>query len=325
MTECLKEETIQAYLDGELTTDAEAAVLTHLNGCLSCADIAREIERAATLINRAFDDELPEDIPSLSLRMRLDDALAQKTPGFADSFRRRLYNLASDRFKFGDLSPLRLGLAVAVVIVVVILAGLANNFWRSSTVEQKLVRQKDAPNPVPSQVQEQRQEPDNSRNRPKRGDRRDQLAYRIRPKSIQPGFVEKSEPVRAVSNIGYIKSAGNKTFRNPETSEHLMQTQLLLRSFRNSSIDAVDAAFDLGYEKRLSRELLSKNRLFRRSAESKKDSQAKDLLSQIEPLLLDIANLPDQPSQDEVRMIKDLMREQKIIATLQIYTARAGF
>jgi hypothetical protein len=101
-----------------------------------------------------------------------------------------------------------------------------------------------------------------------------------------------------------------------------MLTQLLLRSFRNTPSEEGAADIDLAYEKRLSRELLSKNRLLRRSAENKEDSRAEELLNHIEPLLLDIANLPDKPTQDEVRSVKELIREQKIIATLQIYSAR---
>lgn len=101
-----------------------------------------------------------------------------------------------------------------------------------------------------------------------------------------------------------------------------MRTQLLLRSFRNAPIEEAADAFDLAYERRLSRELLSKNRLLRRCAENREDSQAEELLSHIEPILLDIANLPDKPSQYEVRSVKELIREQKIIATLQIYSER---
>src|SRR5262245_37062593 len=335
MTVCLNEETIQAYIDDELAADAAAAVLMHLNGCTICAATAREIERAAILINSAFDDALPENVPSVNLRARLEDTLAQTVrPAVAGhSFGRHLYNFVCVRLRFSELSPLRLGLAVAVVIVAVILAGgLARNIWSTSEQKKDIVRKSDVPLPTPTpplqdQVHEQRPELayGGKHNRPKHVYRRDQFAHSIKPKTTLPESVEKIEQPKTISIARYSKPVGNRTLRNPETNEHLRQTQLLLRSFRNTSIGETETAFDLTYEKRLSRELLSKNRLFRRSAENKEDSQAKELLNQLEPLLLDIANLPDKPTQDEVLLIKELMREQKIIATLQIYTARTGF
>ena len=335
MTVCLNEETIQAYIDGELAADGAAAVLMHLNGCTICAATACEVERAAILINSVFDDELPENVPSVNLRARLEDTLAQTVrPAVAGhSFGRHIYNLVSVRLRLSELSPLRLGLAVTVVIVAVILAGgLARNFWSTSEQKKDMVRKRDVPlptltPPIQDQVHKQRPELANSgnRNMPKRVPRRDQLAHSIKPKATLPEAVGKIEPLKTISIARYSKLVGNRTLRNPETNEHLRQTQLLLRSFRNTSIGEAEAAFDLTYEKRLSRELLSKNKLFRRSAENKEDSQTKELLNQLEPLLLDIANLPDKPSQDEVLLIKELIREQKIIATLQIYTARAGF
>jgi hypothetical protein len=328
MTVCLNEEIIQAYLDRELAADAAAAVLKHLNRCMSCAAIAQDLEEAAALINRAFDEELSGIGPNVNLRARLEDALAQtKTPAVAGhSFMRELLNLVPVRLKAGELSPFRLGLAVAVLIFTAILAGgLASNFWRSTTTEQnrEMVQQDDPPVPVPTspvqhQVKEQRPElADSGRyNQHRTG----QIAHRIKPEPARPKFLE-----TAISTMRHTKPLRKTTLQILETSEHLRQTQLLLRSFRNTSIDESDDAFDLAYEKQLSRELLSKNRLFRRRAENKEDSQATELLTQIEPLLLDIANLPEKASQDDVHLIKELMREQKIIATLQIYTARAGY
>ncbi|HEV2664942.1 MAG TPA: hypothetical protein VG324_08525, partial [Blastocatellia bacterium] len=160
------------------------------------------------------------------------------------------------------------------------------------------------------------------RKEPKRVRRADYVAHRIKPEPTWIEPVERIDPAPTISMARRAKPHGNLTLRNLETSEHLMRTQLLLRSFRNTPIEKGAAAFDLAYEKRLSRELLSKNRLLRRTAENKEDSRAEELLSHIEPLLLDIANLSDTPSQDEVRSVKELIREQKIIATLQIYSAK---
>ena len=344
MAACLNEETLQAYFDGELAPDAAAAVITHLTGCAACADYARELESALILIENAFDDELPESVPTASLRARTEEAVVATASSAAPSssaglfFRRHLLNSLTARLQVMDLFPRRLGLAAAIVIVAIVLAGgLASRLWRSITSEPKkdVVQRGDINTPgrtSPDQpkAQEQRPEPPkppklvdrDKRKEPKRARRADHVAHRIRPEPTRLDPVERVEPAPTISTVRRARTLGNTTLRNSETNEHLRQTQLLLRSFRNAPIEEGAAAFDLAYEKRLSRELLSKNRLLRRSAENKEDSQAEELLNHIEPLLLDIANLPDKPSQNEVRSVKELIREQKIIATLQIYSAR---
>ena len=97
---------------------------------------------------------------------------------------------------------------------------------------------------------------------------------------------------------------------------------MLLRSFRNSEEEAFS---EVAYERQLSRELLGRNRLLRRSAGPKENTQAEELLNRVEPLLLDIANLPEKAAPAEVRLVKELIHEQKIIATLQLYAGRHGY
>jgi anti-sigma factor RsiW len=337
MSLCLNEETLQAYFDGEIAPDAAVAVVTHLTSCPDCADRALEVELALVLIENAFDDELPESVPTANLRARIEDALVERSSSAAPSpsavlFFRRLLDSLAARVQTIDLFPRRLGLAAAIVVVAIVLAaGLAVRLWRSATPKNDVVQQgganapsrisPDRPKPLEQRALEQRADGDKPEE-PRRARRDDRVAYGIKPK---PGRIEpadRTEPSPAISIARRSKPSRNATLRNPETSEHLMLTQLLLRSFRNAPSEEGAADIDLAYEKRLSRELLSKNRLLRRSAENKEDSRAEELLSHIEPLLLDIANLPDKPTQDEVRSVKELIREQKIIATLQIYSAR---
>ena len=109
-----------------------------------------------------------------------------------------------------------------------------------------------------------------------------------------------------------------------EVAGHVDQAELLMRSFRNIKPSEEQTAVDVSYEKQLSKELLARNRRLRRSAENRRNLAVGDLLGDIEPLLLDIANLPDSPTQDDVRSIKDLIQRQEVVAMLQFYSAKAA-
>jgi hypothetical protein len=110
-------------------------------------------------------------------------------------------------------------------------------------------------------------------------------------------------------------------FIDVETARHIERSQLLLRSFRNTRDSGSQPDPDLSYEKQRSRGLLYKNILLRRDAEAKGNMPAEELLGSLEPFLLDIANLPDRPSNGDVRSIKERMQKKEIVSALQIYSA----
>jgi hypothetical protein len=103
---------------------------------------------------------------------------------------------------------------------------------------------------------------------------------------------------------------------DPETSRHVERVQLLLRSFRNSQL--VGNQSELAFEKKLSRDLLSQNTFLRRNAEVAGDVSTAELLSNVEPLLLDIANMDQRPSSDDVSLIRDRIEKKEIVAALQV-------
>lgn len=110
-------------------------------------------------------------------------------------------------------------------------------------------------------------------------------------------------------------------FIDVETARHIERAQLLLRSFRNTRDSGPQPDANLSYDRQGSRELLSKNVLLRRDAEAKGNLPVEELLGSLEPFLLDIANLPDKPSNNDVRSIKERMQKKEIVSALQIYSA----
>jgi hypothetical protein len=103
------------------------------------------------------------------------------------------------------------------------------------------------------------------------------------------------------------------------TADHVAQAENLLRSVRNLQVSDDDDEVDVAYEKAESRRLLNENVVLRRDAEMAGKYPAKRLLGELEPFLIDIANLPDKTTPTDLRAIKDRVQKTEIVAALRGY------
>jgi hypothetical protein len=102
------------------------------------------------------------------------------------------------------------------------------------------------------------------------------------------------------------------------TAIHFQKSELLLRSFRNVRLSATGSSTEISYEKKRAQQLVYQNMILRREADAAGDVQIASLLENLEPILIDIANLPDKPRQTDVRVIKDRVERKNIVALLQV-------
>ena len=139
---------------------------------------------------------------------------------------------------------------------------------------------------------------------------------RIKPikKPVTP--VVRDNPGVLSSDLAYLDPD------DQDTVNHLEQTQNLLRSIRNVTVSDGDEEIDVTYDKALSQRLLNDNVVLRRDAEMKAKFPTKTLLADLEPLLIDIANLPDHARPEEVRAIKERVDKTEIVAALIEYRDR---
>jgi hypothetical protein len=138
---------------------------------------------------------------------------------------------------------------------------------------------------------------------------------RIRKPIVKP-VPKRDNPGVLSSDLAYLDLDEQDTFK------HLEQTQNLLRSIRNVTVTDGDEEIDVTYDKALSQRLLNENVVLRRDAEMKAKYPTKTLLADLEPLLIDIANLPDHARPEEVRAIKERVDKTEIVAALIEYRDR---
>jgi hypothetical protein len=76
MRECLDEEILQSYFDGELSNEHLESVASHLVSCIKCAGAARELEGEIALLSNALAAEFDGAVPTERIRHRIDVAVA---------------------------------------------------------------------------------------------------------------------------------------------------------------------------------------------------------------------------------------------------------
>jgi hypothetical protein len=284
MSDCLSDETLQAWLDGELRREKADAVQLHVTTCASCAANAKSARQALSLADDGWEDALPMTIPEVQLRDRIDEAMAgtmeTELPGRSNP-------------------ALHWGLAAAAVVLafgLMFLMRSSPQITSPSVPPEKVA-------PLPSDDSPPKAPVAVAANKPDSADR-----------STKQESLSREVPVRPA------RPAVRGNTARAETRRHLEQSQQLLHSIRNTEVETADWAYEL----QLSRKLLNRNRLLRRSAALKEDAMAERLLVHLEPILIDIANLTEQPVPDEIASIKALIQDQSIIPELRLYAARAG-
>ena len=294
--------------------DEKSRLIRELNGCESCQNLYRSMSETLTVFDQLAEAALPEEAYWSAYDKRLRARLSEQDPTRPSAFAALFERVSLARF------PLPLRIAIACLLLA---AGLWLAFNQIKTTSP----------PVPVVVSND--EPASEQKEFVEKDKRPETAV---PKLAQTAA---SKPRRATRDAARERKAdttldlardadasdrreASADYLNFEVAGHIEQAELLMRSFRNIKPSQEQAPVDVSYEKQLSKELLAKNRRLRRSAENRRNLVVGDLLTEIEPLLLDIANLPDSPTQNDVRSIKDMIQRQEVVAALQFYSAKAS-
>jgi hypothetical protein len=301
MCECT--EKISLLVDGELSAHDAKEVERHLLNCAECQQA-----RADFLSVRSELSAFRSNGPQVALRNELAKILAAGSSQLPVAPRRRSF-----AWRFGPVA--------AFATLVIASAVIALIFVRSSNQQQPVgsyVAAKPSPQPVangaepkPSPEPEESPKKDAQKDQPKEHKNAPGAPSR-RPVPVptpRPGeqFALNSEPVGP---------ADAQTM----TVTHFEKSEVLLRSFRNVRIESGSVA-EVKYEKKRAQQLVYQNMILRREADASGDVQSATLLENLEPILLDIANLPEKPTENDVQVIKDRVERKNIVPLLQVNSA----
>ena len=282
-------ELLEEYLDGELEPQAQAQVGEHLIVCADCSASFAELTAEEQLFAR-YDREL--EVPPFLWTRIAAHTVAE------NNYSPKGWALFLVRPLAGVIAVLLLGLALGMVYV------MSRHPEPNKTVA-------DSNTPAPSKPENK--EPQVAGPKPEFVATHPKQRPRIRPAT---NHVPADQSDVLSSDLAYLD------VDEQDTARHIEQTQNLLRSIRNVPISDNDEEIDVTYDKALSRRLLNENVVLRRDAEMKAKFPTKTLLADLEPFLLDIANLPDHARAEDVRVIKERVQKTEIVAALLDYQDR---
>lgn len=324
---CKFTELVSYFVDGELSPIEEQNVRRHLAECRECKQA-----HADFLQLRGQISAYAPGIPEVDTREVLHRILSGPRP---ERSRRREPSPFVGRLSWGSGSAA----AVAAILIVGFVA-LALLFYRTSNRQiagekTKVITSPPATTPTgppapsltrndasPQRITSEavvKSEP-----RERQNLRRGVLDKGTKPGGARP--LTPREPMvpneSVATNKGNEGNEGEVVIRPADaatlTAQHLEQSELLLRSFRNVRLAEAGEVAEIGYEKRRAQQLVYQNILLRREADASGDIEVATLLDSLEPILLDIANLPDRPMDGDVQTIKDRLKRKNLVALLQV-------
>lgn len=309
---CSFTEQVSLLIDGELSPGEASQVERHVGTCSECQaaradflNLRREIADYHVALDPRAQEQVLADI--LAGRSRTATPLTIKP-----SWRERL--VAS----FGVPS---FATAMATACALLLIAGVVGvAIYRNAHRSEPTIAQ--APptvSPVPQTSSAKPPEPEQQAQVTDRDQQPSPKREVIQTASNppRPSLERGPRPEPAANYVAVNATAERVTSADAETltAQHVEQASLLLRTFRNTR---PGANADISYEKRRARELLYQNMMLRREAANSGNVQVANLLDSLEPVLIDMANMPARPSRDQVQTLNQRMERKNLVPLLQI-------
>jgi hypothetical protein len=292
------------YIDGEAGERNNDQVREHLMKCESCS-VEFEALTAESELYQRYDRDLqisPAIWNGIAARIATQTE-AKSKPSFTEWFA-GLFAIPSLKFAMP---------AVALVAIALVL-GVA--YWRTrqpAAPPDQIAKSNNVTPPAPIKIG-----PD----QPAKTTQPDAVtATDKRPDEVLVANIKRPEGIKKHREDGGVlfTDAAYTDVEDRDTATHLRQAQDLLVSIRNIQFSDDDQEVDVTYEKAESRRLLNENVVLRRDAEMSGKFPAKSVLGSLEPFLIDIANLPEKATPNDVRQIKDRVQKTEIVAELRGY------
>ncbi|HKS10487.1 MAG TPA: zf-HC2 domain-containing protein [Pyrinomonadaceae bacterium] len=284
-------EKISSLIDGELPAAEAREVERHLVTCSQCEEARADFLSLRSQIS-SFEVSLPGEVQNRALAK----ILAKRGASGAK---------VTWGWNWGYAA-----VALASIAIVALIIGLNFNQKPPEVATQINPVPASSPDAKPSPTTEPQQKPESPQQQPTPKPRRPAPVrepkpgeqFAVIPKDVQPIAPERTRPADAQTM----------------TALHFEKAETLLRAFRNVQLDEPGAADEVRYERKRAKQLVYQNMLLRREADASGDVQVASLLDSLEPILLDIANLPDKPDNDKVRVIRERVSRKNIVALLQV-------
>ncbi len=348
------QEKLEAYYDGELPARGASSLSAHLAICADCANLLEELERESQ-IYRSYEREL-ELTPALWAGINARIVAEKESSSLKSSYRTPAWPaiaLGRPRIAFAAVVAFA---AISFGIIAIVNKHRHELAPKHEVAREVQENGHNIERPDALRAEHRMEEPIQGAGARVSGDaetKKRRVNKRARDTSL-PMLARVSEPASRRANVASnadtrnVQSSLGEQKRNGSNltnadmtrgvvaatadaersiavrqsklatnwQRHAEQTQLLLRSFRNARTRS--GAVDVAYERKHARELLYRNIILRHDVARRGDLQTEELLSRIEPILLDIANLPDEPSAAEVRVVGNRIGEGELVAALHV-------
>ena len=298
---CSFTEKISSLIDGELSQAEAREVERHVLNCSQCEQVRADFLNLRSQIAR-YESSLEPTVQNRALKKILGP---RRSAGWRWAF----------------ATP---AVAFATLLIAAAIIGLLfyRSKWQSKRAQQsETTAQVQTPAPAPSaSVEKQKQatpeaSPEPSRETPNKTNKETTHPRREPATPVKRPLVREPKPGEQFASVPErVRSADTETM----TAMHFETSETLLLAFKNVRLDEPGAAAEVNHERKRAKQLVYQNMMLRREADTAGDVQISSLLESLEPILIDIANLPDQPDAEAIRVIRERVERKNIVALLRV-------